>query len=59
MRTFTNELKNEICIEVTAKVIDSVDGVYIKIIGPDSTSENHITREEAQILLEELSNVLK
>lgn len=58
MNTFTNELGNEITVAVTAKDIDGVPGVLITIDGPTSRSENHITRQEAEVLATELARVL-
>lgn len=58
MKTFPNELGNEITIQVVEKVINGVDGVQISIAGPTSDTEVHITRLEAKVLLEQLSTVL-
>jgi hypothetical protein len=53
-RNFKNERGNQIGIMVIDQVINGVDGVLISIEGPNSKTEAHITRVEAQILLEEL-----
>lgn len=66
---FTNELGNPISVQVSDKPIDGVraadgkamkhmPGVLIVLEGPTSTSENHITRLEAEKLFEELKRVL-
>jgi len=54
MKTFTNELGNEITITISEETIDRVEGVLIQIEGPTSISENHITRLEAEMLKSEL-----
>lgn len=54
MKKFTNELGNEITITISEETIDRVEGVLIQIEGPTSTSENHITRLEAEMLKNEL-----
>ncbi len=58
MRKFINELGNEITVNVSEKPINDVGGVLIYMEGPTSVTENHITRAEAEILLEELKEVL-
>lgn len=56
--TFTNELGNEIEITVEPREIDGVDGVWIDMIGPTSEHENHITRQEAEVVYAELGKLL-
>lgn len=55
---FYNELGNAIEIRVEDKEIDSVRGVLLTIIGPTSDTEVHITRQEAEVLFEQLGLVL-
>jgi hypothetical protein len=57
-KTFTNELGNKISIEVLERVTNGVDGILIYIEGPTSNTEVHITRQEAQVLLKALRQVL-
>lgn len=57
MKTFTNELGNQITIEVVEKVINGVDGILICIEGPTSQTEFHVTRAEAKVLLEHLTGL--
>ncbi len=56
---FTNELGNSIEVEVSKKEIEGVDGVLIYISGPTSLTENHVTRKEAEVIYEQLGEILK
>jgi hypothetical protein len=56
---FVNELGNAIAVSVVEKDIDGVGGVLISISGPTSTTENHVTRMEAEIIYRELGKVLE
>ncbi len=58
-RKFRNEIGNEIEIRVSEKDIDRVRGVLLWIAGPNSDTEMHITRLEAEVLHEELGKALK
>ena len=58
MKTFINELGNQITVDVVEKEIDGVGGVMITIEGPTSTSENHVTTAEAKELSEQLVKLL-
>ncbi len=58
MKTFPNELGNEIKIVVTKKEINGVRGVLIYIEGTTSTLENHITFLEAKELLYQLNGLI-
>lgn len=58
-KKFINELGNEITVSVSEKEIDGVEGVLIFIGGPISSTEVHVTKEEAKVILEELSHVLE
>lgn len=56
--TFTNELGNEIQILVEGKEVDGVPGIAITLHGPTSTSEQFITRMEAEKLQTHLGKIL-
>lgn len=56
-RTFKNELDNKIITTVSEKEIDGEPGVMIKIVGPKSETENHITRVEAKNIYEQLKQI--
>lgn len=56
---FKNELGNDIFISVEEKDIAGVPGIFISMEGPDSKTENHITRAEAKVLLQKLGEILK
>ncbi|HEX8591509.1 MAG TPA: hypothetical protein VF696_02045 [Candidatus Paceibacterota bacterium] len=58
MKTFTNELGNQITVEVVEMVINGVDGVLVRMEGPGSRTEMHITRVEARVLLEQMGACL-
>ena len=58
MKTFSNELGNQITIDVSEKEISGVGGVSLSLVGPTSDTEIHITRLEAEVLLEQLSILL-
>ena len=57
---FKNELGNDIAIgiKLDKNEEDSFDSINITIEGPTSTSENIITRKEAEVLLDLLSKFL-
>lgn len=57
-RKFINELGNEISVSVSEKEIDGVEGILISIEGPTSSTEVHVTKEEAKVILQELSKIL-
>lgn len=57
-KQFKNELGNLIEVKVSPKEIDGVPGVIISISGPKSSTENHVTRLEAEILCEQLKKLL-
>ena len=56
--TFTNELDNEIELSIEDVEGDAPGSLMITMIGPDSTSENTITRLEAERLSDMLSRFL-
>ena len=58
IRTFQNELKNAVTVQVQDQVINGVDGVLISIEGPSSKMDMHVTRFEAKIILEQLKSFL-
>jgi hypothetical protein len=58
-RHFTNELGNSISIQVSDEIRHNVKGIRIYIAGPDSDTENFVTRQEAVELLEGLSKIMK
>lgn len=58
MKTFANELGNQISVEVVKKMIDGVNGILICIEGPTSRTEVHVTQLEARVLLERLAHSL-
>ena len=58
-KKFINELGNEIVVSVKDKSIEGVDGILISISGPTSSTEVHVTKEEAKVILQELSSVLE
>jgi regulator of replication initiation timing len=57
MKEFTNELGNTIRIKITEEPISGIDGVLIKIEGPTSLTENHLTRMEAEKLRDALNQL--
>ena len=59
MKTFTNELGNQVTVDVAEKVINGVDGILIRMEGPTSRTENEITRMEAKVLFDQLKEVLR
>ena len=58
-RRFTNELGNQIVLQVSDEIRQNVKGIRIYIEGPDSDTENFVTRQEAVELLEGLSKIMK
>lgn len=56
---FINELGNTIKIESIKKEIENVEGIFFSIEGPTSTTEVHITKEEARVLKNKLDEILK
>jgi hypothetical protein len=58
-RQFSNELGNTIIVQVSDEVRHGVKGIRLYIAGPDSDSENFITRQEAVEVLEGLSKIMK
>jgi len=58
-RRFVNELGNSIVVQVSDEMRHGVKGVRIYIEGPDSDTENFVTRQEAVELLEGLSKIMK
>ena len=58
-RRFTNELGNEITVQVKEMPMQKVPSVLIYIAGPDSETESIVTRQEAVEILEGLYKVLK
>jgi hypothetical protein len=58
-KEFINELGNKIKVKVSEKEIDGVGGILIYISGPNSETENHVTKMEAEIILEGLIKILK
>lgn len=58
IKNFINELGNEIQVQVTKKEIDGVPGVLLFIAGPTSDTEVHITKQEAEVLYQELGKNL-
>ncbi len=59
IKTFKNELDNNIMVQVRDQVINGIEGVLISIEGPKSKMDMHVTRLEAKILLEQLSSFLR
>lgn len=57
-RRFTNELGNEIVLQVKDDLHQKVPSVSIYIAGPDSETENIVTKQEAIEILEGLYKVL-
>ena len=57
-KKFTNELGNQIHVQVSSKETHGVPGVMISISGPTSISENHVTRLEAEVICEGLKLLL-
>jgi ribosome maturation factor RimP len=55
---FENEIGNQIEIKVAEETIEDVAGILVTITGPDSTIDMHVTRLEAEILFEQLNQVL-
>lgn len=55
---FRNELGHDIDIQVEKRELAGVDGILISIAGPDSDTDVHITKVEAQVLYETLASVL-
>jgi hypothetical protein len=58
-RQFINELGNSINVLVSDEERHGVKGIRIYIAGPDSDTENFVTRQEAVELLEGLSKIMK
>jgi hypothetical protein len=58
-RQFINELGNSVNVLVSDEERHGVKGIRIYIAGPDSDTENFITRQEAVELLEGLSKIMK
>jgi len=56
---FLNERGNAIEMRVEDKDIESHQGVLITITGPNSDTTIHITRLEAETLLQQLSSALQ
>lgn len=57
-KIFKNELGNEIVVRVNENIIEGVKGVSIFISGPISETENNITLMEAEVIYEQLGNVI-
>ena len=57
--TFRNELGNKITVNVYKKDIDAVDGIMIKISGPHSETEDHITYQEAEKIYLQLKKIFE
>jgi hypothetical protein len=58
-KEFVNELGNTIQVQVESKEIASVPGVMISISGPSSSTENHVTWSEVEIIYEQLKLLLE
>jgi hypothetical protein len=58
-KQFTNELGNSIHVQVKSKEIEGVPGVVIAISGPHSSTENHVTQLEAEVICEQLKLLLQ
>ncbi len=58
-RHFTNELGNSVTVVVSDEIRQNVKGIRIYISGPESETENFVTREEAVELMEGLSKIMK
>lgn len=56
--TFKNELGNEIEVAVYSEEIAGVSGVMIFIRGPESDTENHVTKMEAEEIYKQLGKLL-
>ncbi len=57
-KIFKNELGNEITVRVNENITEGVKGVSIFISGPTSETENNITLMEAEVIYEQLGNVI-
>ena len=57
-REFTNELGNAIQVRVSQEEVSGVPGICIYMAGPTSMTELMITRQEAEVVLEELQQAL-
>ncbi len=53
-----NELGNTISLSVEQKEIAGIDGVNIAIEGPSSETTLHVTRMEAEMLVEQITKCL-
>ncbi len=58
-RQFINELGNSVFVQVSDEERLGIKGIRIYIAGPDSDTENFVTRQEAVELLEGLSKLMK
>ena len=57
-KTFMNELRNQIEVQVILTPRKGCDALRLTITGPYSKSDNFITRREAEILRDALNEVL-
>ena len=57
-RSFVNEVRNQIDIEVRSDHGKDFDPVRVTIVGPYSRSENFLTRQEAEMLRDALAEAL-
>ncbi len=57
-KSFTNELGNKIKARVVHYDDDRKEPIKIELIGPDSTSENNVTKQEAEVLADLINAAL-
>ena len=58
-RQFINEQGNSVFVQVSDEERFGVKGIRIYIAGPETDTENFVTRQEAVELLEGLSKLMK
>ena len=58
-RQFINEQGNSVFVQVSDEERFGVKGILIYIAGPETDTENFVTRQEAVELLEGLSKLMK
>lgn len=57
-KDFTNELGNEIHLELSEEEIGGINGIKLFIAGPTSDTELHVTRIEAEVIHHELGKLM-
>ncbi len=58
-KSFTNELGNKIKARVTRFDDGRKEPIRIELIGPDSTSEDNVTRQEAEVVADLIRDALE